>query len=53
VAAANGEVVARLARVLEAWKRAARSARLKPDDELAKELSPEQLETLRSLGYVK
>jgi arylsulfatase A-like enzyme len=53
VAAANGEVVARLSRILEAWKRAARAARLKPDDELAKSLSPEQLETLRSLGYVK
>jgi arylsulfatase A-like enzyme len=53
LAPANGEVVARLARVLEAWRRAARSARLKPDDELAKDLSPEQLETLRSLGYVK
>ena len=53
VAAANGEVVARLARLLEAWKRTARAARLQPDDELARGLSPEQLETLRSLGYVK
>lgn len=53
VAAQNGEVVARLARVLDAWRRSARSARLKSDDALAQELSPEQLETLRSLGYVK
>jgi arylsulfatase A-like enzyme len=53
LAPANGEVVARLARVLDAWQRTARSARLKTDDALAQELSPEQLETLRSLGYVK
>jgi arylsulfatase A-like enzyme len=53
LAAANGEVVARLARILDAWRRTTRAARLKPDDQLAKDLSPEQLETLRSLGYVK
>jgi arylsulfatase A-like enzyme len=45
--------VARLARALEAWHQMAASARLKSDNDVGKDLSPEQLEQLRSLGYVK
>jgi uncharacterized sulfatase len=45
--------VARLARALEAWRQQARAARLPPDSEAAQGLSAEQLERLRSLGYVR
>jgi arylsulfatase A-like enzyme len=53
LAAAHPDEVARLTKVLDAWQRAARAARLKPDGEAAKDMSPEQLEHLRSLGYVR
>jgi arylsulfatase A-like enzyme len=53
LADAHPDEVARLTRVLEAWQRAARAARLKPDGEAAKDMTPEQLEHLRSLGYVQ
>jgi arylsulfatase A-like enzyme len=53
VAERNPEVVARLAKALEAWKRAAREARLKPDSQGAEGMTSEQLEKLRSLAYVK
>jgi arylsulfatase A-like enzyme len=53
LAAANPEVVARLSKMLEGWRRMAKQAQLKPDTEAAKNLSAEQLERLRSLGYVK
>jgi arylsulfatase A-like enzyme len=53
VAAAHPEMVERLAKLLEAWRQHAHAARLKPDSEVAKELSGEQLERLRSLGYVR
>jgi arylsulfatase A-like enzyme len=49
----NAEVVARLAKELEAWKAKARAARLKADDEAAASLSAAELERLRSLGYVQ
>jgi hypothetical protein len=42
--------VAGLAKVLQAWRRMAQAARLKPDTEAAKNLSKEELERLRSLG---
>jgi arylsulfatase A-like enzyme len=47
------ERVARLARELEAWRRKAVSARLKPDSALAGTMSAEDLERLRALGYVQ
>ncbi len=53
VAAKHPEVVSRLAKALGGWKQMAQAARLKPDTETAKTLSPEQLQRLRSLGYVR
>jgi arylsulfatase A-like enzyme len=53
VAAEHPETVGRLAKDLARWREMARAARLPPDSESTKALSAEQLETLRSLGYVK
>jgi arylsulfatase A-like enzyme len=53
VAAAHPDEVARLAKVLESWRRMASAARIKPDTEAAKNLSKEELERLRSLGYIQ
>ena len=53
VAAAHPEEVARLAKTLEAWRRMVTAARLKPDAETNKTLSKEELERLRSLGYIQ
>ena len=47
------EVVQRLARALEAWRRTAQAARLKPDSATAGTMSAEELERLRALGYVQ
>ena len=49
----NPEVVKRLAGELAAWRRKALAARPKPDAETAKSLRPEDVERLRSLGYLK
>lgn len=53
VAGQHHDEVTRLARALEGWKQMAEAARLKSDDEAMKTLSPEQLQRLRSLGYVR
>jgi hypothetical protein len=53
VSAEHPEIVARLARELEAWRRSAEAARLKPDTESAQTLSSEDLERLRALGYIQ
>ena len=53
VAAAHPEEVARLAKTLEAWRRMVTAARLKPDAETNKTLSKEELERLKSLGYIQ
>jgi arylsulfatase A-like enzyme len=53
VAPQHPEVVARLAKALEGWRQMATAARLKPDAEGTKNLSPEQLQRLRSLGYIR
>jgi arylsulfatase A-like enzyme len=53
VAAEHPEVVARLARALDGFRNMARGARLKPDSESTKGMTKEQLEQLRSLGYVQ
>jgi hypothetical protein len=45
--------VARLSKALDGWKQMAERAKLKPDTETTKNLSPEQLQRLRSLGYVR
>jgi arylsulfatase A-like enzyme len=53
VAAQHPDVVARLTKALDGWKQMAEAARLKPDSESTKNLTPEQLQRLRSLGYVR
>jgi len=53
VAAAHPEVVQDLAKKLESWRKMAAAARLKPDADAAKTLSKEELERLRSLGYIQ
>jgi arylsulfatase A-like enzyme len=53
VAAQHPEVVARLAKALQGWRAMATAARLKPDSETTRSLSPEQLQRLKSLGYVR
>jgi arylsulfatase A-like enzyme len=52
VARENPQVVERLAKELESWKKEARAARLQPDGDTAN-LSAAELERLRSLGYVR
>jgi hypothetical protein len=46
-------VVERLQKLLEDWHRFAQSARLPTDGEAVEGMSSEQLERLRSLGYVQ
>jgi arylsulfatase len=53
LAASKPDVAARLQRELASWKARAESERVKPDDDAAKSLSPEQLERLRALGYIQ
>ena len=53
VAASHPEVVERLARELAAWREALAAARLAPDSQATQDLAPEELERLRSLGYVQ
>ena len=47
------EIVERLAEELKVWKEMATAARLTPNSELEKKLTSEQLEHLRSLGYIR
>ncbi|HJS60073.1 MAG TPA: sulfatase [Vicinamibacteria bacterium] len=53
VAREHPEIVARLAQALAAWRRGALQARLRPDSESTEGMTSEQLEKLRSLGYVQ
>lgn len=53
LAAQKPEIVQDLLKRLDAWHRGATAARLAPDSEATKGMSAEQLERLRSLGYVK
>ena len=53
VASQHPDIVARLAKQLDGWHQMATGAKLKPDSETTKSLSPEQLQRLRSLGYVR
>ena len=53
VAPQHPEVVTRLARELEAWRRMATAARLKPDAAVTGTMTAEDLERLRALGYVQ
>jgi arylsulfatase A-like enzyme len=47
------EIVERLAEDFKAWKEKAAAARLAPDSEIEKQLTSEQLQHLRSLGYLR
>jgi hypothetical protein len=42
-----------LAKTLEAWRKMVTAARLKPDSEANQNLSKEELERLKSLGYIQ
>ena len=53
VAAEHPDVVARLAKLIAGWREMATAARVKPDAETTKTLSAEELQRLRSLGYVR
>ena len=53
VAEGQTEVVERLAREIDRWHRIAEQARLPDDAEAAAGLSQEELERLRSLGYIR
>jgi arylsulfatase A-like enzyme len=53
LAAQHPDIVARLTKELQAWRKTAESMRLKPDSQLAGTLSPDELERLRSLGYIQ
>jgi arylsulfatase A-like enzyme len=53
VAAQHPDVVQRLRRELDAWRKSVFAARLKPDAEVEQSLSAEERERLRALGYVQ
>ena len=53
VASEHADVVQRLAKALDGWHQMAMAAKLKPDTEATKNMTPEQLQKLKSLGYVK
>ena len=53
VAGQHGDVVERLGREIERWRRVAETARLPEDDDATSGLSPVELERLRSLGYIR
>ena len=53
VASEHPDIVARLSKELDGWHQMALAARVKPDSETTKTLSPAQLQRLRSLGYVR
>ncbi len=49
----NPEVVKRLTKALAAWRTKVQAERLKPDSESTEGLSQDELERLRSLGYIQ
>jgi arylsulfatase A-like enzyme len=53
VAGEHPDVVARLSKLIAGWRQMAAAARVKPDAESMKSLSAEELQRLRSLGYVR
>ncbi len=53
VADRHPDVVERLAGLLDAWRRTAAADRLPSDEEAAQDLSRDELERLRALGYVE
>ena len=53
VAADYPEIIERLAREIDRWRRVAETARLPEDAEATEGMTPEQLRRLRSLGYIR
>ncbi len=53
VASLHPDVVKRYSKILEDWRKRAAAARLKPDREANQSLSQEELERMRSLGYIQ
>ena len=53
VAAEHPDVVTRLSKLIAGWREMATAARVKPDAETTKTLSADELQRLRSLGYVR
>jgi arylsulfatase A-like enzyme len=53
LASQHPDEVKRLSEILDAWYKMANAARLAPDTEAMEGLSQEQLERLRSLGYIR
>jgi arylsulfatase A-like enzyme len=53
LAALHPDVVERLAKEIAAWRSKGEAARLKPDAASAQQMSPEQLDRLRALGYIQ
>ena len=53
IADEHPEVVRRLKQALDAWRKQAQAARLRPDAESTQAMSAEELERLRALGYVQ
>jgi arylsulfatase A-like enzyme len=53
LAARHPDTVQRLARLLDGWRRKVRAERLPSDQEAGKGLGSEELERLRSLGYIQ
>jgi arylsulfatase A-like enzyme len=53
LASQHPEEVKRLAEILDSWYKMANAARLAPDTETMDGLSQQQLERLRSLGYIR
>jgi arylsulfatase A-like enzyme len=52
VADQHADVVERLSKRLESWRKFAEAARLPSDSDLAATASPAELERLRALGYL-
>lgn len=53
VSAEHPEVVARLAPLLDRWRQQAEAERLSTDEEASSNMSAEDMERLRSLGYIQ
>jgi hypothetical protein len=53
VSAAHPDVVARLSAEMASWRRMAEAQRVNPDAQAGRNLSSEELERLRALGYIQ
>ena len=53
VASQNSEIVKKLTAQLNEWQKKANAGRLKPDAQTTQTMSQEELERLRSLGYIQ